>query len=348
MDSEGAFRTSRLTRTTLDDVARAAGVSPATVSRCLNNPTIVSPTLKAKVDDAIAELDYLPHGAARSLASRRSRMIGAVFPSLDSSLFGCALEALQNEVAAGGYSLVVASSSYDPAREHAHIQTLVANGVDALMLIGKSRAPEVDRLIQRKGIPCVLIWTSGSEQAFPCIGFDNAAAAAKIAHHLMDIGHRRIAVISGLVAGNDRAAARVAGIRTALEERGLSLPDERIVERPFGVEEGREAFRLLMTRRPRPTAVICGAEPFAYGAVFESQALGLAIPEAVSVTGFDDMWLAAQITPTLTTLRTPQREMGALAGQFLLAVLAGEETVVPRPLPVELVVRQSSGPPPTD
>ena len=345
VSSEGAFSDAVRAPVTLEDVARSAGVSPATVSRCLNNPALVRPALKAKVDAAIARLEYLPNGAARALASQRSRMVGAVFPSLDSALFGGALEALQGEIAAAGYTLVVAASSYSAAREKAHIQNLLASGIDALVLVGAARAPEVDRLIARKGLPTVLIWVAGAAAPHPCIGFDNSAAAGEVARHLLDMGHRRIAMVSGPLAGNDRAQARLAGVRAALAERGLSLSEPDLIERPFGVEGGREAFRLLMARRPRPTAVLCGSEPFAYGAIFESQALGVAIPGEVSVTGFDDTWLAAQITPSLTTVRTPQRRMGAVAGRYLLSRLAGEETVPPPPLGFELVVRHSTAPP---
>jgi LacI family transcriptional regulator len=320
MDVEGAFINSGVTEATQEDVARAAGVSAATVSRCLNSPDIVRPALQAKVEAAIRALDYVPHGAARSLASRRSRMIGAIFPSLDSALFGGALEALQSEIAASGHTLVVASSNYDPAREREHVRNLLASGIDALMLVGGARDEAVYRPIRRRGIPYVLIWVSRSAGGHPCIGFDNEAAAAAVARHLLDIGHRRIAVISGRLAGNDRAAA--------------------------GVAEGREAFRRLMAAAPRPTAVICGSEPFAYGAIFESAALGLAVPREVSVTGFDDMWLASQLTPGLTTVRTPRRRMGTLAGRHLLSVLAGEEPMTPRPLDFELVLRGSTAPPP--
>ena len=344
-ESEGAFKELTRAAVTLEDVARRAGVSPATVSRCLNNPNLVRPALKAKVQDAIEHLGYLPNGAARALASQRSRMMGAVFPSLDSTLFGSALEALQVEIASAGYTLVVAASSYDPAQERSHVQNLLASGIDALVLVGAGRGPEVYRMIARKGIPYVLIWIYRTDDAQPCVGFDNHGAGQAVARHLLDIGHRRIAMVTGPLSVNDRAQARLAGVRSALGERGLDLPADHLVERPFGVEGGRDAFRLLMSRRPRPSAIVCGSEPFAYGAIFESQAAGIAIPEEVSVTGFDDMWLAAQITPSLTTVRTPQRQMGAQAGRYLLSLLAGQETVAPRPLGFELVVRQSTAPP---
>ncbi len=348
MKTEGAFKNSLSTGATLEDVARVAGVSPATVSRCLNTPEIVRPALKVKVEAAIRELHYVPHAAARSLASRRSRMIGAIFPSLDSALFGGALEALQSEVAGSGYTLVVASSNYSVERERDHVHNLLASGIDALMLVGAERPRDVYQLIDRKNIPCVTIWVSRGDGHHPCIGFDNEAAAAAVTRHLLDMGHCQIGVIIGFLQNNDRQTDRLAGVKAALAEQGLSLSDNHVVERPFGVDEGREAFRLLMSSDRAPTAVICGSEPFAYGAIFESQTLGLNVPRDVSVTGFDDMWLASQITPGLTTVRTPRRQMGALAGRYLLSVLAGKETRMPRPLNFELILRGSTAPPRRD
>jgi len=333
---------------TIDDVARQAGVSPATVSRCLNKPDLVRPALKARVDEAVRALDYVPHGAARSLASRRSRMIGAVFPSLDSALFGGALEALQTEISDSGYSLVVASSAYDPARELAHIQNLLASGVDALMLVGGARTAEAYRPIQRMNVPYVLIWVSRATGGHPCIGFDNEAAGAAVARHLLDMGHRRFAMISGRQDGNDRASARIAGVRSALGQHGLELAEQDIVETPFGVDEGRDAMRSLMTRRRRPTAIVCGAEPFAYGAILECPELGLTVPRDISITGFDDMSLSASMAPGLTTVRTPRHEMGRLAGRYLFSVLNGNAALPTRPLEFELIVRGSTGPPPDD
>ena len=343
--NDGAFMVHRKKAVTLDDVAHAAKVSPATVSRCLNNPNIVSSVLKSRVQAAIEELQYVPDGAAQALASRRSRMLGAVFPSLDSSLFGGTLEALQSEIAESGYTLVVASSSYDPESEEHHIRNLIRSGVDGLMLIGAARRPEIYDLLRAKGIPYVLAWIDRAEGGHPCIGFDNAQAAANVTNYLLDIGHRRIAVISGPVIANDRAAARIKGITDVLESRGLELPRDYVVQCPFGVDEGRAAFRILMSRKPTPTAIICGSEPFAYGAVFESKAIGLRIPHDVSVTGFDDIWIAAYIDPPLTTVRTPRLQIGFDVARYLLSVLSGKEVAPPRPLGVQLVVRQSTAPP---
>jgi LacI family transcriptional regulator len=331
---------------TLEDVARRVGVSAATVSRYVNDPSRVRKALRGHIQTAIDDLAYVPHAGARALVSSRSRMIGAVFPSLQTSLFGGVLNALQAEIAAAGYTVVVAASDYDPDREAEQIRTLLANGVDALMLVGADRDAEVHELIRRQGVPCVIIWVSASAAPFPCIGFDNSRAAADVANHLMDLGHRHFGVISGELAHNDRAAARLQGINAALAARGLGLPTGAAVQVDFGVSEGRHALRRLMDLAPRPTAVVCGSEPFAYGALFEAAEMGLGVPADVSIAGFDDMWLAAEITPALTTVRTPRAQMGTRAGRYLLSVLSGEEPPATGALPYELIVRRSTGPAP--
>jgi len=344
INNESAVIQPRQISTTLDDVAHAAGVSPATVSRCLNDPDAVRPAKREKVFKAIEDLGYVPHGAARALASRRTRMIGAIFPSLDNTLFGGMMEPLQSEVSAAGYTLVVASTAYDPAQELKVVRNLISNGVDALTLVGASRDPAVYDLIRRKHVPYILNWISDAAGGHPCVGFNNLEAAARVARYLLDIGHRRFAMISGHLAINDRASARRKGVEIALQERGISLSPERVLERPFGVDEGREAFRLLMSLPEPPTAVICGGEPFAYGAIFESHDLGVRIPDEVSITGFDDMWPAAQITPSLTTVQTPRREMGIKVAKHLLATLSRQPIADPKPLETKLIIRDSTGP----
>lgn len=329
---------------TLNDVARLAGVSAATVSRCINEPNSVRLAKRKVVQQAIDELGYVPHGAARALASNRTRMIGAVFPSLDTTLFGGMLEALQGEIADAGYTLVIASSNYDIDKEYADVRTLLSSGIDALTLVGGARADRTYDIIQRKKTPYILNWVSSAKGGHPCIGFDNYNAAMKVSRYLLDLGHKRFGMISGKIENNDRAAMRRNGVRDSLRDRGLDLDSSRVIQRRFGVEEGREAFRLLMSMPNPPTAIVCGSDPFAYGSIFEAQEMGIDIPGDVSVTGFDDMWLAAQIRPSLTTVQTPRREIGIEVGRHLLARLTGKHIVQPLPLDTKLIVRNSSGP----
>ena len=331
---------------TLGDVARAAGVSPATVSRCLNNPGIVRREIRDNVMAVIETLGYVPHAAARALASKRSRTIGAVLPSLESSLFGGTIGALQARLTEAGYTLAVAATGYDQSLEHDHVRNLIASGVDGLVLVGALRGADTYALMERKNVPYVLAWVRQSDTRHVFVGFDNAQAAGDVTRYLLDLGHVRFGMISGMTAGNDRAVARLAGFRQALADGGLDPAAAAVVETPFGISEGRNAFRELMAKDPRPTAVVCASDPFAYGAIFEAKAMGLDVPGNVSVTGFDNMELAEQLTPGVTSVQTPQAEMGTLAADYLLARLAGEEVAAPPALETTLIVRGSTGAPP--
>lgn len=331
---------------TLADVARRAGVSPATVSRCLNAPSSVRPDRRRRIEAAVEALGYLPHGAARALASRRSKMIGALLPRLDSLLFGSFIGPLQTQLAAQGYTLVVATHDYDETVELGQIRNLVSNGIDGLALVGARRLSEGYALLERARLPFVVTWVWSDASSHPQIGFSNARAAARAAHYLVDIGHRRIAMVSGPLTGNDRAGERARGVRDALAERGLPLGPGDLVEREFSVDEGARACRELMSRPEPPTAILCGSDVFAFGALFEAQRLGLSVPGSVSITGFDDTEIAACVSPSLTTIRTPRARMAELTAEYLLAAIGGAATPRSRQLSVELVLRESTAPPP--
>ncbi len=332
----------------LRDVAAKAEVSTATVSRCLNHPDAVRPALRRRVEAAVEELGYVRHGAARALRSQRSWTIGAVIPTIDNAIFASGIQALQRRLQASGYTLLLASSDYDQRQELQEVESLIARGVDGLVLIGQQRLPQLYALLHGKAIPYVNTWCFDSESEHPCVGFDNRAAAAQIASYLIDMGHRELAMIAGLTAGNDRAAQRVEGVEAALRGRGLALPAGRLIERPYDIGEGRAALRLLAGLEPRPTAVICGNDILAFGALFECRTLGIRVPGEMSVTGFDDVTLAAHLDPPLTTARVPSREMGRAAAEFLLGRISGEGAPALTKLEVSLIVRGSTGPAPAE
>ena len=333
-------------KVTIRDVARAAGVSVATVSRALNTPDQVTAALRERVSRAASRLGYVVHGAARALASRRSGAMGALFPTLNNPIFATCIDAFQRRLDEHGYSLLVASADYDAARETRELRTLLERGVDGVMLIGAEHAEESWALL-RRGPPAVLVWTQeGGALALPAIGFDNQAAARRVAEHLLGLGHRRIGMIAGITRGNDRAAARVAGVREALHAAGLSLDAAGLTERPYTVPDGLAGIRHLMAQPQPPTAVICGNDHLALGAITGARALGVAVPEALSVTGFDDLDFAACAVPPLTTVRVPAAEMGRRAADHLAALAAGEAPPPPVALEAPIVLRGTTARPP--
>ena len=331
----------------LSDVAKRAGVSTASVSRVLNSPDKVSPALRGRVQCAITELGYIPDGAAQALASRRSKIIGAIVPTLDNAIFAECINALQRRLKQLGYTLLIASSEYDPTEELQEAQALIRRGVDGLMLVGEAHETDLYRLLKYKKIPFVNCWTYHPTANHPCIGFNNHAAAMQVATYLLDLGHRDLAMVAGLTSNNDRAAARVAGVRNALADRGLSLAPDRLIERPYGIREGREALRTLLRKPPTPTAVVCGNDVLAFGVLLECQAAGIAVPGELSVTGFDDLNLSAHLQPPLTTVHVPSAEIGVRAADFLMTCISGQAALTQMEVEIKLVVRGTAAPPGT-
>ncbi|MEL6617863.1 MAG: LacI family DNA-binding transcriptional regulator [Pseudomonadota bacterium] len=306
---------------TLDDVARQAGVSTATVSRCLNGSQKVTDKTREKVMQAVEALGYTPNFGARAMAARRTYTMGAIIPTMENAIFARGVQAFQEQLHKGGYTLLVSSSAYRPELEAEQVRALVARGADALLLIGYDRNPSVYEHLERRGMPYLLAWAYNKDSPHPAIGFDNRASMATLTGAVLDKGHRDIAIISGIVAGNDRAAERLRGIRECLAARGLDPDKAPMIETPYEIENGANAFETLMQADQRPTVVMCVNDVLAVGAMQRARDMGLEVPGDVSITGFDDIELARIVTPQLTTVHVPHREMGRLAAQELMHML---------------------------
>jgi LacI family transcriptional regulator len=324
----------------LIDVAREAGVSPATVSRAISQPELLSPETLRRVRESANKLGYSPDAAARALASGRSMTIGAVIPTLDNAIFSRALQAMQVTLAAQGYQLLVASHDYNPIAEAGAVRTLISQGVDGLILVGAERAPETNELLQASRLPLVLTWKSGSET--PSVTVDNEAAGALAARHLLDLGHRRIGVITGKLEFNDRQKARLHGVRAALESVGIGLPISLVSEQATTLAGGRSGCSKLMELADRPTAIIGGIDLIAIGSIIEAQARGLSVPKDISIVGIDDLDMSAHVAPSLTTVHVPTAQIGTEAASKLVAILQDKGHEKSTKLPIELVVRKST------
>lgn len=329
----------------LSEVARVAGVSLATASRALSSSDAVSPLTRQNVRNTAVMLGYLPHGAARALASRRSRAIGAVFPVVDNPIFATATQALARELASLGYTLLLATHQYDLEAEVEMVRVLLQQGVDGLVLVGLDHTPALFTLLAQAGVPYELTWSLDPAAQHHCVGFAHRLASIRVTQHLLDLGHRELAVIAGITAGNDRIRERLAGVREALAAWGIDLRPDRIVEAAFAVSEGRSALGQLLARAGGFTAVICGNDLLGIGALLECGARGIGVAARMSVVGFDDNELSAEIPPGLTTVRVPSTEIGRRVAQRLVARLNGGVITRVEELKTELIVRGSSGPP---
>jgi len=262
----------KLSTVSLTEVAAHAEVSTATVSRVLNNSAVVSEDVRRKVERACQELGYVPNGAARALSSSRTMTIGAVVPTIENSGFALTVSSLQRHLNKAGYTLLLASSDYEPEEELREARTLLMRGVDGIMLVGSDHHPQLLSLIEQHTVPFVETWTLAPGR--PSVGFDNAAAAYELTEHIVALGHRRIGLIAGRTSSNDRSSAREAGVRACLKAHGLTLASEWFIERPYRILDGQQAMRRLIERPNRPTAVICGNDQMAFGALIEASHQG--------------------------------------------------------------------------
>ena len=331
---------------TLLDVAAEAGVSTATVSRCLNFPDQVAERTRIKVHSAVEALGYSPNFGAKAMAARRTMTIGAIIPTMENAIFARGLQAFQEELRQHGFTMLVASTNYRPEVEEEQIRSLVARGADALLLIGHERSARIMEFLDTQAIPSLVTWAYDPRSAQPSVGFDNRAAMTAMARHVLSLGHRKLALISAATRMNDRAAERLEGIREAMREAGLDPSELQMVETTYGIEEGASAFTDLMGRAVPPTTVFCGNDVLAVGALRAARLAGLQVPQDVSIIGFDDIELAQVAYPALTTVHVPHREMGRQAATALARmVLEGKpmETVC---LQTQLVFRDTLGPSP--
>lgn len=329
---------------TAHDVARLAGVSAATVSRVLNGTAGVRADKRAAVRKAAASLGFVANGAARALSLRRFMAVGAVVPNIENEGFVQALARFQARIRQAGYTLVVTNAGYGLERELAEATFLLERGIDGLMLVGdRHHASLLDR-IARQAVPTVQTFTLSDTRA--CVGFDNFAAMARATTYLLDLGHRNFAVITGIRRDNDRSSARVAGIEATLAARALAIRPDHDVQVSHGIRDGRDALRhILSADGAPPTAVLCGTDQLAFGAMIEAAARGIDIPGDLSVVGFNDADYAAFLRPALTTVRMRSAEIGAAAAEHLLARMAGRAAMRVVELDAELIIRGSTAPP---
>jgi LacI family transcriptional regulator len=329
----------------IEDVARQASVSPATVSRVLNHPQIVRPELRDKVARAIASLSYTRDSAARALKSGRMRTIGAIVPTLGLSIFAEGVEALQNRLSENGYTLFIANSQYDQRRELQEMQSLIERGIDGIVLVGGSHAAELRTLIAHAGVPVITTYVSKAQGGIPAIGIDNQRATRELTRYLLDLGHLRFGAIANVPPANDRSRARLDGIQRALAEAGISLQPSQIIRTDYSLAQGRSALRQLINDHPDTTAVICTTDMLAIGAMAEARKIGLTVPQQLSITGFDDVELSAQVDPPLTTIGVPAAEIGRGAADYLINAIEGLQIPKSVQLPFRLIMRASSAPP---
>lgn len=328
------------------DVAAFAGVSTGSISRVLNEPEKVSDEMRDRVMAAIEELGWVPSGAARILASHKTRTIGAIIPTLANVVFAAVMNTIQKRLAEDGYTLIIGNSEYDRDQAFHQVRNMIERGVDGLILLGEDFADECWNLLAQHRKAYVVTYNFRPESVRPCVGVDNYEAFSRLTQHLLDFGHRRFGIIAQDGANNDRAKSRLLGALNTLHRNGIHVQEEHLVIREWSIAQGREAMREILLHPESPTAVLCINDHLAIGAMSECQARGLRIPEDISIAGFDDMEFSIYAQPSLTTVHVPTEALGLQTAEYLLSALEGTSTSNRIKLEAEVIVRQSTGPAP--
>ncbi len=341
-------------RVTIRDIARAAGVSKTAVSFAFNDPERLSRTTLEKILRVAEEMGYQPHPLARGLSTRRTGIVGVLIPQepatvLENPFFIQFLQGISQVCSEEGLLTLLA-----PPLQGSLRQAVNQAVVDGFLVLGLDPDDPILRLLGQRQIPFVLV-DSDPTPHVPSVNVSDREGARAAMAHLLELGHRRIAILAFESRWGDwrrwtgTLARRLQGYAEALAAAGLSLesPQVRILEAENTLEGGAQAFQRLWSSAPRPTAVAAMSDVLALGVIQGAREAGVSVPGELSVVGFDDVPEALLATPPLTTVRQPSIEKGALAVELLIGHLNGTgEGVEHRLLPTELVVRGSTAPVP--
>ena len=326
-------------------VAKAARVSISTVSRSFNHPELLKPATRKKIDNAVRKLGYIRNRAAQTMHGIRSGTIGLVVPTIDHTIFAEVIQAFSDTVNSHGFTILVAAHGYDLDREYDILRKFLEHRVDGLALIGLEHSEETFLLIERQNIPAISIWNYADGSRLPCIGANNHKVGRLAARHLIDLGHRDITLIFPPTHGNDRALARMTGALDELAKAGIAVPRNRVLEAPYSLSDAKEAAANAIAAGPLPSAMLCGNDVLATGAIYAAHRHGLQVPQDISVIGIGDFRGSRDMEPALTTVRIPARKIGDMAGQQLAQAIISSELPDKRTdFEIELRVRATCRP----
>lgn len=292
-------------------------MSASTVSRYFNHPELLRPATRRKIDSAVRSTGYIRNRAAQTIHGIRSGTIGVLVPTLDHAIFAEVVQAFSDAVDKLGFTILLASHGYDLQREYAILRKFLEHRVDGVVLTGLDHDEAVFRLLDQQQIRCVLMWNYSAASRYPSIGADNELAGRMIAEHVLSLGHREVACMFPPTDGNDRALARRNVVLETLANAGVIVPEAWALTTVYSISESKRDMQKLLLGSDRPTALICGNDILATGAIYAAHAVGLAVPDDISIVGIGDFKGSADIEPSLTTVRLPAKQIGDEAGSIL-------------------------------
>ena len=347
---------------TIHDVATIAGTSTATVSRFFTNPERVNKQTGQRIEAAAQQLGYIRNRAAAATRGQRTGIIGMVVPTLESSIFAELIESLTGQLGLHNQRMLLASNRYDKSTELEAVKAFAEQGVDGVILIGGDHDPQTLKVLHSRSIPLLCVWNhshpalanqskemmstpQNNNMAHDSIGIDNYDIGWAAAEHVIFHGHQKIACIFGKFDGNDRADARAKGIQDRLAKAELTPKAEWICHSSYELRNASIIATNLLHQAERPTAIICGNDIIAFATIWAAQKMGLQVPADLSVMGIGDFQGAAEMVPSLTTIRIPARIIGRLSADRIMEMITDKQPTPRRHLKVdfELKQRQSVG-----
>lgn len=334
-------KTRKIHNPTIVDVARLAGVSPATVSNMLNGRVTPRLETERRVNEAIRKLKYTTNYVAKSLVTKKTLIISLLITDIGNPFFPQLAQGVENAAKKHGYNVLLCSSDGVYEEECRYIKVLLQRQIDGLIVVPSSREGKSLQPLMAKGVPIVVVDNEITDLFIDCIVIDNYAAAYEATMHLLQQGRRKIVFIKGGSAVRS-SYYRLKGYRDALHQFGIPVKPSLIVDGEFRMKKAYDAISNLVLNKVEFDGVFAANDIMAIGAMMALGNLGVKIPEEIAVVGFDDIPLSSIFIPSLTTIRQPVRQMGEIACDRLINLIQGGSVVGKTTLQAELVIRQSS------
>jgi|TARA_Y200000002_G_scaffold381315_1_gene395015 LacI family transcriptional regulator len=326
---------------TIYQVAERAGVSLSTVSRVLNGKASVNKVLKERVEKAVKELNYRPNSVARSLANNRTDSVGVLVPELNAPFFGDLMQAVESTLRAADKHVIISVGRNCLETEKDAVEFLISRNCDALIMHAEALSDEYLLELNQSKLPVALVNRQVEGLPEACTSLDNEKGGYLATRHLLELGHKDIAYISGPTDKCD-ASLRLEGHKRALSEAGLPINPQLIFNGDYSEEDGKIGLLELMARDVPFTALVCANDWMASGAISCARDLGMSLPHDLSVVGFDDVVFAHHVFPRLTTVSNPIAEMAEMSAKYILNKVYGQANNVQLYFEPSLVVREST------
>jgi len=328
---------------TIKDIARLLKISPSTVSMALNDHPRVSKKTKKEVKALAKKLNYHPNMIARAMVQKRTRLIGLIITDIMSSFFPQIIQGIEDVISEESYSAILCSTNNDPVRERAYMRLLREKRVDGIIAEPVEKKDNIDlwKDLEDRKVPVISILNPPPVKGVCYVGVDNVWGGFLATEYLIRAGHK---IIGHLVGPQDLQTSRdrLKGFKKSLKKHGLTCYDNLMIETQYNWESGYNNMRLLLQKKPRPTAIFCDGDIVAIGASYALRQSGIGVPEDIAVIGYDDLFISNIAEVPLTTVAQPKYHLGTLAAKKLLALIEGNK-VESEILQPTLTIRDSCG-----